>query len=674
MPVELIVGQGVVLSFPAIAGPAGPAGAAGTAGAAGVGLPAGGTTGQVPAKTSNADFAIAWTTPSSGGGAVASVNGDIGVVLVTPASIGAAATAALTSESNARIAGDALAIPLTQKGVANGVATLDVGGFLTAAQLPSITISDFLGTVASQAAMLALVGQRGDWCNRSDLSQSLILTAEPSSVLGNWQALLSPAGGVGSVNGRTGVVTGLAEQTSLDTESSARSAADAALQPLDSDLTAIAALTTTAYGRAFLALADAAAGRTALGLGTAATQASGAFDASGLAAAAQAASQPLDSDLTAIAALTTTAFGRSVLDRADAAALRTLAGSVIGTNVQAWDADLDTLAARSGSPLAVARINGAGTGLEFVVPVAAAGGTGSVSQLFGDGTDGAATITGGTTTLTSDKQYSSLTVASTGVLNTAGFRVWVSGICQVDAGGLIHSNGDPGSAAAQGFAVAPGWYGGNGGGGAGGVAAGANSVSVSNSLGAPGGVGGAGSGGAGGPVNGITSITAAGAGTTNPAALALITFTIGKNVAATMKGGSGGGGAGGDGTAGPGGGAGGAIVFLLARTLILNGTISANGGAGGTPAAGNRGGGGGGGGGFVGVGYITKSGAGTLSANGGAGGVATGTGVAGAAGTAGTVKEWAIQTSSASTTGDASALLPRQTAPAWAVPSNVWVA
>jgi hypothetical protein len=55
--------------------------------------------------------------------------------------------------------------------------------------------------------------------------------------------------------------------------------------------------------------------------------------------------QPLDSDLTAIAALTTTSYGRSVLTTADAAALRTLAGAVIGTNVQAWDADLDALAA-----------------------------------------------------------------------------------------------------------------------------------------------------------------------------------------------------------------------------------------------------------------------------------------------------------------------------------------
>ena len=39
-------------------------------------------------------------------------------------------------------------------------------------------------------------------------------------------------------------------------------------QPLDSDLTAIAALTTTAFGRAFLVLADAAAARAAIGAGT----------------------------------------------------------------------------------------------------------------------------------------------------------------------------------------------------------------------------------------------------------------------------------------------------------------------------------------------------------------------------------------------------------------------
>lgn len=54
-------------------------------------------------------------------------------------------------------------------------------------------------------------------------------------------------------------------------------------QPLDSDLTAIAALTTTTFGRALLALADAAAGRSTLGLGTAATSNTGDFDPAGAA-------------------------------------------------------------------------------------------------------------------------------------------------------------------------------------------------------------------------------------------------------------------------------------------------------------------------------------------------------------------------------------------------------
>lgn len=62
----------------------------------------------------------------------------------------------------------------------------------------------------------------------------------------------------------------------------------------------------TAAGRALVDDADAAAQRTTLGLGTAATHATGDYDASGAAAAAQAASQPLDSDLTTIAGLTAT--------------------------------------------------------------------------------------------------------------------------------------------------------------------------------------------------------------------------------------------------------------------------------------------------------------------------------------------------------------------------------
>jgi len=81
-----------------------------------------------------------------------------------------------------------------------------------------------------------------------------------------------------------------------------------ARQPLDTDLSAIAALTTTSHGRAFLTLADAAASRAHIG------------------------AQADDADLTAIAALTTTTYGRDFLALADNAALATK----IAAMAQVW--------------------------------------------------------------------------------------------------------------------------------------------------------------------------------------------------------------------------------------------------------------------------------------------------------------------------------------------------
>ena len=96
-------------------------------------------------------------------------------------------------------------------------------------------------------------------------------------------------------------------------------------QPLDADLTAIAALTTTAFGRGILAEANAASLISTLGL-------AGLY-------------QPLDSDLTAIAALTTTAYGRAFLALADEAAFKAYVNLEIGTDVQAYDSDLAAIAA-----------------------------------------------------------------------------------------------------------------------------------------------------------------------------------------------------------------------------------------------------------------------------------------------------------------------------------------
>jgi len=133
-------------------------------------------------------------------------------------------------------------------------------------------------------------------------------------------------------------------------------------QPLDSDLTAIAALSTTSFGRAFLALADAAAARTAIGavIGTdveahdadlttiagltptnddVLQRKAGAWTNRTIAQLATdlglaAGYQPLDSDLTAIAALATTSYGRSLLTLADATALAGQIPSSTITNAQ----------------------------------------------------------------------------------------------------------------------------------------------------------------------------------------------------------------------------------------------------------------------------------------------------------------------------------------------------
>ncbi|MDZ7910789.1 MAG: hypothetical protein U5O16_14565 [Rhodococcus sp. (in: high G+C Gram-positive bacteria)] len=119
-------------------------------------------------------------------------------------------------------------------------ADLDGGGKILAAQIPAVALTDFLGAVGTQAAMLALTGQRGDWCTRTDRGTDWQLIAEPSSTLANWREKTYPASPVSSVNGRTGAV---------DTSSA--------------DIT-----DATTVGRNVIKAADAAAARAAIGAGT----------------------------------------------------------------------------------------------------------------------------------------------------------------------------------------------------------------------------------------------------------------------------------------------------------------------------------------------------------------------------------------------------------------------
>lgn len=81
-----------------------------------------------------------------------------------------------------------------------------VGGVIPTSQIPALAVTEFLGSVASQAAMLALTGQRGDWCIRTDVNRSYVLIADVASVLANWQYIETPGSPVTSVNGQTGVI------------------------------------------------------------------------------------------------------------------------------------------------------------------------------------------------------------------------------------------------------------------------------------------------------------------------------------------------------------------------------------------------------------------------------------------------------------------------------------
>jgi len=307
-------------------------------------------------------------------------------------------------------------------------------------------------------------------------------------------------------------------------------------------------------------------------------------------------------------------------------------------------------------------------------------------QFFGDGSDGAFSAASGTTTLTRDMYYSSLTLTGTGILRPVGFKVFVSGTCNLAGAqaSAINFNGNSGGAGAtagtggtgganvQNGSIAGSTAGvaGGAGGTAAGVQGGAGSATAPQEGGANGAtlVGGTGSGGAGGAAR--TAVSPSGA------------LSIHRWMVDTIKGisllsggisGNAGNGGGGDGTSGAGGGGSGAgsgNLWLSCQTINrdvagTSGVISVNGGAGGnggSATAGNRGGGSGasgagGGWAYIAYRYLT----GTAQSNfiqsngnvGGAGGAGFGTGTGGGGGgggNGGRITLYNVQTGMASET------------------------
>lgn len=98
---------------------------------------------------------------------------------------------------------------IDSKGSANGLATLGADGKLSASQIPQITISDFLGEVSSEAGLLTLTGQRGDWAIRTDNKTSYMLIAENATLAASWKAIVTPDDGVTALRNTSGTQTGL---------------------------------------------------------------------------------------------------------------------------------------------------------------------------------------------------------------------------------------------------------------------------------------------------------------------------------------------------------------------------------------------------------------------------------------------------------------------------------
>jgi hypothetical protein len=151
---------------------------------------------------------IAWDLTDPQSAMVAAVV--LGSITVAHLAFDPATQGELDVETAARIAADALAIPLTQKGAANGVANLDAGGLIPAGLLPALAITE-VSVVADEAARLALTAQPGDVAIQTDDGTTWILAGPDPTDPGDWVQFPVPAGVVLTVNGQAGPNVSLPE-------------------------------------------------------------------------------------------------------------------------------------------------------------------------------------------------------------------------------------------------------------------------------------------------------------------------------------------------------------------------------------------------------------------------------------------------------------------------------
>ncbi len=282
-------------------GPQGPAGAAGPTGPTGQGVPTGGTTGQVLKKSSATDYDTAWAAESGGAAdattttkGIIKLAGDLGGTADLPtvpnlankvdknAAITAATKTKVTYDAKGLITAGADAATTdiaegtnlyytdtradaritAQKGAASGLAPLNASSKIEATYLPSY-VDDVLEYL--NLAGFPATGETGK-----------IYVAQDTNKTYRWSGtayVQITSGAVDSVNTRTGAVTGLAEQTSLDAHTGATGTAVHGLGSMSTQSAAavgitggsIAGITDLAIADGGTGASDAATARTNLG-------------------------------------------------------------------------------------------------------------------------------------------------------------------------------------------------------------------------------------------------------------------------------------------------------------------------------------------------------------------------------------------------------------------------
>lgn len=106
----------------------------------------------------------------------------------------------LTSNTNGqRIWRTINPVDQSEKGNANGVATLDFQGKIPLQQLPAIAITD-VHVVKDETEMLSLSAQQGDIAIRTDISKTYILKTAPAFLKDNWAELAAQGGSGGGTD------------------------------------------------------------------------------------------------------------------------------------------------------------------------------------------------------------------------------------------------------------------------------------------------------------------------------------------------------------------------------------------------------------------------------------------------------------------------------------------